>query len=66
MNKDDIQLYNGDCLELMWQIPDNSVDAVICDPPYQTTACGEALGAVRQDSEAEGQRDIVRGRVVRI
>lgn len=29
----------GDCLERMKEIPDNSVDAVICDPPYGTTAC---------------------------
>ena len=29
----------GDCLERMKEIPDGSVDAVICDPPYGTTAC---------------------------
>jgi len=29
-----ISLMNGDCLELMKYIPDGSVDAVICDPPY--------------------------------
>ena len=29
----------GDCLELMKQIPDGSVDAIITDPPYGTTAC---------------------------
>ena len=39
INDNVIKLYNGDCLELMPQIPDHSVDAVICDPPYQTTAC---------------------------
>lgn len=33
------KLLNGDCLELMKTIPDDSVDAVICDPPYGTTAC---------------------------
>lgn len=32
-------LYNGDCLEVMKCIPDGSVDAIICDPPYGTTAC---------------------------
>jgi site-specific DNA-methyltransferase (adenine-specific) len=31
-----IQLYNGDCLELMKNIPDGSVDLVLCDPPYGT------------------------------
>lgn len=34
-----IQLHNGDCLELMKDIPDGSIDAVITDPPYGTTAC---------------------------
>ena len=31
-----IQLYNGDCLELMKDIPDGSVDLVLTDPPYGT------------------------------
>lgn len=30
---------HGDCLELMKGIPDNSIDCVITDPPYGTTAC---------------------------
>ena len=34
-----IDLYNGDCLEIMKSIPDGSVDCIITDPPYGTTAC---------------------------
>lgn len=34
-----VDLYNGDCLEIMKNIPDNSVDAIICDLPYGTTKC---------------------------
>lgn len=34
-----ITLLNGDCLELMKTIPDGSVDMVLTDPPYGTTAC---------------------------
>lgn len=34
-----IQLYHGDCLEKMQAIPDGSIDMVLCDPPYGTTAC---------------------------
>lgn len=34
-----IDLRLGDCLEVMKQIPDASVDAIITDPPYGTTAC---------------------------
>lgn len=30
----------GDCLERMQEIPDGSVDLVLTDPPYGTTACG--------------------------
>lgn len=29
-----IQLHNGDCLEVMKTIPDESVDLVLTDPPY--------------------------------
>ena len=34
-----IELWRGDCLELMKDIPDGSVDLVLTDPPYGTTAC---------------------------
>jgi DNA modification methylase len=29
-----VQLYCGDCFEVMKNLPDNSIDAVITDPPY--------------------------------
>ncbi len=32
-------VHQGDCLELMREIPDGSVDMVACDLPYGTTAC---------------------------
>lgn len=34
-----IKLYQGDCLEIMKEIPDKSIDCIICDLPYGTTAC---------------------------
>ena len=34
-----INLMLGDCLERMKEIPDGSVDMVLADPPYGTTAC---------------------------
>ena len=33
------KIYNGDCLEVMKSIQDKSIDAIITDPPYGTTAC---------------------------
>jgi len=34
-----IDLRKGDCLEVMKTIESNSIDAIITDPPYGTTAC---------------------------
>lgn len=33
------EVWLGDCLELMKKIPDGSVDMILCDLPYGTTAC---------------------------
>ena len=32
-------LHNGDCLQVMPTIPSGSIDAIITDLPYGTTAC---------------------------
>lgn len=34
-----MNLYNGDCLEIMKDIPDKSIDLILCDLPYGTTNC---------------------------
>lgn len=31
------KIYNGDCLELMQQLDDHSIDMILCDLPYGTT-----------------------------
>lgn len=36
---EDINLWQGDCLKLMEYIPDKSVNMILCDLPYGTTAC---------------------------
>lgn len=33
------KLLQGDCLELMKDIPDKSIDMILCDLPYGTTSC---------------------------
>lgn len=40
-NNEEYKLYNGDCLTVMDKLIEQGVkvDAVICDPPYGTTAC---------------------------
>lgn len=34
-----VELFQGDCLDLIKDIPDGSVDCIITDPPYGTTNC---------------------------
>lgn len=35
-------LYHGDCLELMKEIPDGSIDMILTDPPYRMTKRGKS------------------------
>jgi site-specific DNA-methyltransferase (adenine-specific) len=34
-----IRLFNNDCLKVLPTIPDKSIDLILTDPPYGTTAC---------------------------
>lgn len=34
-----IQIFQGDCLQRLQEVPDNSIDLVLTDPPYGTTRC---------------------------
>ena len=36
---ENVQLYEGDCLDVLPQIPSKSIDAIICDLPFGTTNC---------------------------
>jgi site-specific DNA-methyltransferase (adenine-specific) len=58
-----MKLYNGDCLEVMKQLPDNYIDFILTDLPYGTTACKwdniipydpmwEQLKRIRKDNTA--------------
>lgn len=56
----DIKLYQGDCLELMKNIPDNSIDLVITDPPYEICTSGAGLykqSDKRYIKELNGMKD---------
>ena len=39
MAMSNINLYQGNCLEIMKQIKDKSIDMILCDLPYGTTKC---------------------------
>lgn len=38
----EIKLYNADCLEIMKNMPDGSIDLIVTDPPYRITSYGNA------------------------
>lgn len=41
--KDELGMcFNGDCLEIMKDIPDESINLIVTDPPYKTTSRGNA------------------------
>lgn len=48
-------IYNEDCIQGMKKLPDNSIDLVIIDPPYQIVAGGGggAFGADKRDYHKE-------------
>ncbi|AYQ99420.1 methyltransferase [Mycobacterium phage Filuzino] len=38
---DQVTLYHGDALDVLAELPDRSVDAVVCDPPYELAFMGK-------------------------
>lgn len=55
------QLLNGDCLNVMKAIPDNSIDCIITDPPYNLGLSmhnrNTNLGKMRDNQFAYAGRD---------
>jgi site-specific DNA-methyltransferase (adenine-specific) len=37
-----VRVYHGDCIEVMRSLPENSVDAIVTDPPYGINFMGKA------------------------
>ena len=57
-----IVIYNNDCLEVLKQIPDNSIDAIITDPPYGLGFMGKEWDTFDETqfgiAGLEGQNDL--------
>ena len=55
-----IELWHGDCLELMKDIPSESIDMILTDPPYKTITGGDSNGAnsVRPKGMLSGNRKL--------
>jgi site-specific DNA-methyltransferase (adenine-specific) len=59
--KADFTLYNGDSIELLNNMPENSVDMIFADPPYNLSNGGFTVHAGRMVSVNKGEWDISRG-----
>lgn len=66
MNK--VKLYQGDCLKLMKNIPDVSIDLIITDPPYKTITGGDSNGAnsERPKGMLQGNRKLFKHQNIKI
>ena len=54
-------LYNDDCLKILEKIPENSIDMIFADPPYNLSNGGFTVHAGRQVSVNKGDWDKSRG-----
>jgi site-specific DNA-methyltransferase (adenine-specific) len=59
--KHHIKIYQGDCLEILAAIPENTVDLIFADPPYFLSNDGITCHAGKMVSVNKGQWDRSRG-----
>ncbi len=60
-NKKDFYLYHADCLNILKQIPENSVDMIFADTPYNLSNGGFTVHAGRMVSVHKGDWDKSKG-----
>lgn len=56
-----VTLYHGDCLNILSQLPENSIDMIFADPPYNLSNNGFSLHAGKRVSVNKGVWDKSRG-----
>ena len=56
-NNKDFTLLHGDCLELLAQLSDNSIDAIFADPPYFLSNGGISVQSGKQVCVDKGEWD---------
>lgn len=59
--KDNFVLYKEDCLEILKQIPENSIDMIFADPPYNLSNGGFTVHAGKRVSVNKGDWDVSKG-----
>lgn len=59
--KDKFVLYNADCLKILEQVPENSVDMIFADPPYFLSNGGFTCESGKMVSVKKGNWDLSNG-----
>lgn len=59
--KGDFVLYNADCLKILEQLPENSIDMIFADPPYNLSNGGFTVHAGKRVSVNKGTWDESKG-----
>ncbi len=59
--KGDFVLYHGNSIEILQSIPENSIDMIFADPPYNLSNGGFSIHAGRMVSVNKGEWDVSRG-----
>lgn len=60
-NSPQVSLYHGDCIDLLEALPDNSIDMIFADPPYNLSNDGYSVHAGRRVSVNKGKWDKSKG-----
>lgn len=60
-SKGNFLIYNSDCLNILKQLPENSVDMIFADPPYFLSNGGFTVHAGKMVSVDKGQWDVSNG-----
>jgi site-specific DNA-methyltransferase (adenine-specific) len=58
---DDFSLYQAGCMEFMESLPENSIDMIFADPPYNLSNGGFTCYAGKRVSVNKGKWDISNG-----
>ena len=59
--KSNFILYHGSCLDILAELPENSIDMIFADPPYFLSNGGFSLHAGKRVSVDKGQWDVSNG-----
>jgi len=59
--QDDIVLYNADSIALLKELPENSIDMIFADPPYNLSNGGFSVQAGKRVSVDKGSWDVSKG-----